>query len=268
MRVIVHALWIATSLLAGCASIVSGTDQVVSVETRENDLPSPGAKCKLSNSKGIYYVTTPGKVTVNRAYGDISLRCDKEGQEPGLATVKSTTKAMAFGNILFGGAIGVAVDAGSGAAYDYPELILVRMGTNSIVSIPATANGLAHAEASLPAPTGYADAANVDAVPYKRAQKGYVTYLERKAPKAFVLADGGHYAYWTNHKDSIEKAMARCKDMGFTNCRLYAYDDVVVWPRGAALTAEDPPGNATSGKMANRSATQPRDSSSSGTSER
>jgi len=270
MRVIVHALWIVTSLLAGCASIVSGTNQVVSVETRENELASPGANCKLTNSKGTYYVTTPGTVTVNRAYGDISVRCDKDGQEPGLATVKSTTKAMAFGNILIGGAIGAAVDAGSGAAYDYPELILVRMGTNSIVSIPTTANGAAqgHTEASLPAPTGYADAANVDAVPYKHAQKGYATYLERKAPKAFVLADAGHFAYWTNHKDSIEKAMARCRDMGFTNCRLYAYDDVVVWPRGAALTAEDPPGNAPGGKMATRSGAQSRDSASAGASER
>jgi hypothetical protein len=37
---------------------------------------------------------------------------------------------MAFGNIIFGGIIGGAIDAGSGAAYDYPPLITVLMGEN------------------------------------------------------------------------------------------------------------------------------------------
>lgn len=241
MRVILVALLLSSGLFAGCASIVGGTNQVVSVETRDNDQPHSGAKCKLTNSKGTYYVTTPGTITIHRAYGDLNVRCDKDGQEPGLATVKSTTKAMAFGNVLVGGAIGVVVDTTSGAAYDYPNVILVRMGTSSIVSTPtAGRGGLAHVETSLPAPTGYAAAENIDAVPYRRAQKGYATYLERKAPKAFVLADGGHYALWSNSATSIDKAMDRCREMGFTNCRLYAYDDVVVWPRGAVLTAEDP----------------------------
>ena len=59
--------------------------------------------------------------------------CKLDGVDAGLASVKSSTKAMAFGNILFGGFIGVGVDAATGAAYDYPELILVDMGqTNRI----------------------------------------------------------------------------------------------------------------------------------------
>ena len=226
----------ACAMSSGCAAIVNGTNQVVSVETRKDDQPVQGATCKLANSKGTYYVNTPGTVTINRAYGDLSVRCDKAEMEAGLATVKSTTKAMAFGNILFGGAIGVAVDTASGAAYDYPEVIMVRMGTNSVVSIPTVAGGLGHTEVSLPAASGYADINNVDAVPYERARRGYTEYLARKAPKAFVLADGGHYAFWSNNKDAIEKAMGQCRDKKFTACRLYAYDDVVVWPRGAGTT--------------------------------
>ncbi len=35
---------------------------------------------------------------------------------------------MAFGNFLFGGVIGVGVDTVSGAAYDYPNVVTVRMG--------------------------------------------------------------------------------------------------------------------------------------------
>lgn len=257
MRVIAIALVIASSLFAGCASIVSGTNQVVSVETQSNGQPHEGAKCKLTNSKGTYYVTTPGTISIHRAYGDLNVRCDKDGQDPGLATVKSTTKAMAFGNVLVGGAVGVVVDTASGAAYDYPDIILVRMGMNSIVSIPTTANGSGHVETSLPGPTGYADAANVDAVPYMRARNGYAIYRDRKAPKAFVLADGGHYALWANNPNAIEKAMARCRDMRFTNCRLYAYDDVVVWPRGVALTPEDPPEGESRSKVVGRGDPRP-----------
>lgn len=47
---------------------------------------------------------------------------------------------MAFGNILFGGVIGAAVDAGSGAAYDYPTLISVIMGEATTLAAPAPAN--------------------------------------------------------------------------------------------------------------------------------
>ncbi|WP_439889863.1 hypothetical protein ACS7SF_11235 [Ralstonia sp. 25C] len=244
MRVIQWLLLGACCAITGCASIVSGTNQVVSVETRKNDVPVTGANCKLVNSKGTYYVTTPGTVTIHRAYGDLSVRCDKDEMAAGLATVKSTTKAMAFGNVLFGGAIGVAVDTSSGAAYDYPDVIMVRMGTNSIVSIPAVAGGMAHTEVSLPAPSGYADASNVDAVPYAFARKGYTRYLASKAPKAFVLADGGHHTYWWSDKDSIEKAMTLCHSKQFTNCQLYAYDDVVVWPRNAVITPAVPAATA------------------------
>jgi hypothetical protein len=236
------SLLVVCGAITGCASIVGGTSQTVSVETKKDDVPVSGATCKLTNSKGTYYVTTPGTVTIHRAYGNLNVRCDKAEMDAGFATVKSSTKPMAFGNVLFGGAVGVVVDTSSGAAYDYPDLILVRMGTNSVVSIPG-AGGTGHAQASLPAATGYADANNVDAVPYERARKDYAAYLEHKPPKAFVLADGGHHTYWWNNKDAIEKAIDLCGKKGFTNCRLYAYDDVVVWPRNAVIKSGETPSN-------------------------
>ncbi|CAG9172783.1 hypothetical protein [Cupriavidus pampae] len=125
-------------------------------------------------------------------------------------------------------------------------------GTNQVVSVETQSNGQPHE-----GPTGYADAANVDAVPYMRARNGYAIYRDRKAPKAFVLADGGHYALWANNPNAIEKAMARCRDMRFTNCRLYAYDDVVVWPRGVALTPEDPPEGESRSKVVGRGDPRP-----------
>ena len=71
-------------------------------------------------------------------YDDLTVKCEKENNEPGLASVKSTTKPMAFGNIVFGGVIGAAIDVGSGAGYDYPTLISVLMGETSTVPAPST----------------------------------------------------------------------------------------------------------------------------------
>jgi hypothetical protein len=126
---------VAVSGLTGCASIVSGTNQVVSVETLHTSGKVDGAVCKLENDKGTYFVTTPGTVTVHRAYGDMSVKCEKAGIAPGLATVKSSTKGMMAGNLLFGGVIGAGVDAASGAAYDYPALFQVMMGET--IKLPA-----------------------------------------------------------------------------------------------------------------------------------
>lgn len=126
----------ALSSLTGCASIVSGTSQVVSVETLHTSGAVAGATCKLENDKGVYYVTTPGTVTVHRAYGDMNVKCEKPGFDAGLATVKSSTKAMMAGNIVFGGFIGAGVDAASGAAYDYPALFQVMMGQQQTINAP------------------------------------------------------------------------------------------------------------------------------------
>ena len=141
MRLIRLLMVASAGLASGCASIVGGTGQVVSVETHQAERPVEGARCEMVNSKGTYYVTTPGTVTVSRAYGNLEVRCDKNGVATGKATVVSATKALAFGNLLFGGAIGVAVDTTSGAAYDYPDFIRVSMGESTVIDARRGAGG-------------------------------------------------------------------------------------------------------------------------------
>lgn len=131
------AAGLALAGLTGCASIVNGTSQVVSVETLHTSGPVAGAVCKLENDKGVYYVTTPGTVTVHRAYGDMNIKCDKDGFNSGLTNIKSSTKGMVAGNILVGGVIGVGVDAATGAAYDYPSLFQVMMGDPVVAPVSA-----------------------------------------------------------------------------------------------------------------------------------
>lgn len=110
--------------LTGCASIVSGTNQSVSLETN----PANNATCSLTNDKGKWFVpNTPGSVTISRSYQDLVVDCQKKGYRAATSKVKSTTKPMAFGNVIFGGVIGAGVDVASGAAYDYPTSIHISM---------------------------------------------------------------------------------------------------------------------------------------------
>ncbi|HWX03846.1 hypothetical protein [Collimonas sp.] len=128
---------IASSLLTGCASIVSGSTQLISVEARNQGQLVKGASCKLQNAKGTFYVTSPGTVTVHKSRDDLLVQCDKESIKSGQAQLKSTVKGMTFGNILFGGIVGVVIDQNSGAAFDYPSVVTVFMGENRAAQMAA-----------------------------------------------------------------------------------------------------------------------------------
>jgi hypothetical protein len=144
-RISAGVIAIALTQIVGCASIVNGQNQSVSVDTRTDAGALAGANCRLSNNKGTWYVATPGSVTVQRSFEDMAVKCEKEPFEPGLASIKSSTKAMAFGNIIFGGVIGAGVDVATGAAYDYPALITITLGQPGAATAPAAAASTAAA---------------------------------------------------------------------------------------------------------------------------
>jgi hypothetical protein len=113
-------------LLAACASTLDGSSQSVSITTN----PSVGATCELTNDKGTWYIpATPGSVTLHRSAEDLTVIC-KKGPLHGTARVVSVTKGAAFGNILAGGLIGVAIDHSNGSAFDYPTLMDVPMSAH------------------------------------------------------------------------------------------------------------------------------------------
>lgn len=138
MCIALRCIWMfavtALLTLSGCASITGGQEQSLSVETRNAQATISGALCELSNDKGKWFTSSPGSVVVRRSHEALAVICKKDGIEPGQVSVESTTKASMAGNILFGGLIGVAVDHGTGAAYQYPPLIQVLMGQSSLTS--------------------------------------------------------------------------------------------------------------------------------------
>jgi hypothetical protein len=112
-------------LLSGCASIIDGRQQPITIQTT----PVKAAECTLTNSNGTWNVnSTPGQVVVNRAYGDLSITCNKDNYT-GLTVAESRVKGWFWGNILFGGLIGMGIDSFNGAGFDYPQNITVPLHT-------------------------------------------------------------------------------------------------------------------------------------------
>jgi hypothetical protein len=110
-------------LLSACATITKGTTQAISITT-------PGvadATCTLiSSAVGTKVVQTPATITVDKGQESIVVRCTKECFTDGAGVIASNTEAMVAGNIILGGAIGLGVDAASGAMNKYtPETQIV-----------------------------------------------------------------------------------------------------------------------------------------------
>jgi hypothetical protein len=111
--------------LSACASIVGGRYQPVSVDTRVGDHSIVGANCTLTNDRGEVHVTTPGTVMVHRASAPLNISCEKGGSKIGEQSLPSHIRPMIWGNIVFGGLIGIIVDFSDGAAHHYPQMVTV-----------------------------------------------------------------------------------------------------------------------------------------------
>ena len=109
----------------GCATIMTGTSQVVNLDTPM----LTGASCKLTDIKGRNYhlPNTPGHITVEKGDGPMTVVCEKEGYENGILVVEEGIHGAVLGNILIGGGNGLIIDAVSGGGQEYPENIVVWM---------------------------------------------------------------------------------------------------------------------------------------------
>jgi hypothetical protein len=123
MRIRVFSAMAVGLALAGCATIVKGTSQIIAVDT-----PGvPGAMCTITTQSGPQGVTTPGTITLAKGASPLPISCMKECYLTGQSIIPSNTEAMAAGNVIFGGVIGLGVDAASGAMNKYPDMVTVAM---------------------------------------------------------------------------------------------------------------------------------------------
>jgi len=106
--------------LTACASIVSDNNSVTYFET----VPE-GARCELHGQDFTRVITAPASVQLPAEAAPITLACTAEGYSRTVQTVDTEMDGWIIGNILFGGLIGVAIDAARGAGQKFPPRVSV-----------------------------------------------------------------------------------------------------------------------------------------------
>ncbi len=127
-------LAVSAMVLVACATITRGTTQVVAVDTPG----APGTSCAIQTQNGPQVVTTPGSVTLSRGSSSLPIQCTKECYLLGSSIIPSNAESMAAGNVIFGGIIGLGVDAASGAMNKYPDVVTVAMTPDPACRGPGT----------------------------------------------------------------------------------------------------------------------------------
>lgn len=98
------------ALLQGCATIVSGTKDTVEITSNP-----PGAVVRLDDSGQEF--TTPASFEVTRRSRH-TLLVSRDGYHTERVTLGRSLNPWLFGNLIFGGVIGVVVDLVSGATFE------------------------------------------------------------------------------------------------------------------------------------------------------
>ena len=109
--------------LAGCSSIVSKSEYAVTVASTPSN-----ANFTITNKAGdaVQSGMTPSTITLKSSSGyfageSYTIKLTKEGYSPKTYTLKSSIDGWYFGNLLFGGLIGmIIIDPLTGAMYNLP----------------------------------------------------------------------------------------------------------------------------------------------------
>ncbi len=108
--------------LAGCATIVSGTTESISITSQ----PS-GANVFIDGST---HGRTPTSVELKRRKGH-SVRVEMDGYEAFERAITTKANGWIWGNIIFGGIPGLIVDLATGAIHDLePNHIVANLTPN------------------------------------------------------------------------------------------------------------------------------------------
>ena len=118
---------------SACATLTTGSSQSVTINTE----PS-GAICTLSRGGSPIAIVnpTPGTVAVSKSMKNIFILCKKDGFQDSPGILEARFQGMTIGNVILGGVIGLAIDAGSGAMAKYDPML-------SIILIPQEFRSLA-----------------------------------------------------------------------------------------------------------------------------
>lgn len=117
-------------LSTGCATIMHGTSQDVGLSSTPTN-----AKVMVDNHE---LGKTPTVVKLSRKDNHI-VRMELDGYQPFEATITRSTSGWVWGNLVFGGLIGLVVDATSGGLYKLsPEQVAGQFAAQGARVTPTT----------------------------------------------------------------------------------------------------------------------------------
>jgi hypothetical protein len=97
-------------MTGGCATMIHGTTQTVEIRSTP-----PGATATIT--PGDVSLVTPATVTLSREGGYV-VRMTREGYRPKNGYIDRDVSGARWGNLGFGGMVGMMVDHDNGAAYN------------------------------------------------------------------------------------------------------------------------------------------------------
>jgi hypothetical protein len=118
----------ALAALGGCATISEPDQQVVLVQTIQDNREIAGVGCVLTNDAGRWFVTAPGRIAVRKSAGQLAIDCKKAGISVGHDVVESRANPGALaGNMVLTAGLGYLVDKRTGIGFEYPQTLTVLM---------------------------------------------------------------------------------------------------------------------------------------------
>ncbi|BEP89520.1 hypothetical protein GmRootV512_45300 [Variovorax sp. V512] len=115
--------------MTGCASVTHGTTQNVKVETLSPEgKVVDGARCRVSNDRNDAVVRSGLTLPVRRSGENLNIECTQSGLPPARGQAISRVNVGLVGNVMIGGLVGVAIDTGTGAGFNYPSWIQLIFG--------------------------------------------------------------------------------------------------------------------------------------------
>lgn len=119
-------LSIVATALVGCATVIGGADQWVTVKT-ECRRQALQRRCNVSNDKGVWSFETPSRLLIPRSSSPLLFTCQGGLVDGGFAQVSAQPSLETFGNLVLGGLVGIVVDIGNESAYAYPTEINIEL---------------------------------------------------------------------------------------------------------------------------------------------
>ena len=108
--------------LTGCASIVNGGPDTINLITSNGS----SVTAQIKQNDEIQQLTLPTTVTVPKSCSDITLTVLEDANvNKSNTTISSSVDPWIFGNIVFGGIIGLAIDGATGNMCTYDSDVIV-----------------------------------------------------------------------------------------------------------------------------------------------